>query len=97
MYITCEGGWGVWVTESLNLYSRVRSSISPYITFMNKLFEKCMRGLLHNQYQIQVCIPACVMSTGFFTITSLYLVRLENLLMDKIALKTLPSNTGKLR
>ena len=37
-------------------------------------------GRCRNQYQIQICIPACVMSSAFFKITSLYSVRLSYLL-----------------
>ena len=47
-----------------------------------------------NQHEIQIGIPACVMSSEYFTRTSLYLVRFEDLWVDKIALKTLTSIQG---
>ena len=42
----------------------------------------------HKQSQIQICIPACIISSEFFTITPLYSVRVKNPGMDKIVLKT---------
>ena len=45
-----------------------------------------------NQYQIHIRIPACVMNSERFTISSLYSVRLRNLRMDKIALKAYSYN-----
>ena len=45
---------------------------------MNWLFEKSTVGRFRNWCQIQIGIPACVMSSEYFTRTSLYLVSLEN-------------------
>ena len=50
---------------------------TPQILLMNWLFEKWYVGRSRNYCQIQISIPACVMSREYFTRTSLYLVRLK--------------------
>ena len=52
----------------------------PEDSVMNRLFE-------NNQYQIQICIPACLMNSEFFMITCLYSAWLENLWIERIAFK----------
>ena len=62
---------------------------TPKIPLMNS------RCRIH--YQIQICIPACLMSSEYFYDNfSVYSVRLKNLWMDRIALKTFTSNSRKL-
>ena len=63
---------------------------------MNRLFENESVSRYCNRSQIQICIPVCVMSSEFFTITPPYLVRVKNFWMDKIVLKTFTSNSKKL-
>ena len=47
----------------------------------------CLLVIAATEYQIRICIPA-YNSSEFFTITSLYSVRLKIGWMDKITLKT---------
>ena len=61
--------------EPLMCYSQARSDSQLIIHW---LFEKWIGICLsHNQCQIQICIPVCVMDSEYFMITSLYLVRLK--------------------
>ena len=53
------------------LYSRVRPwSVSSRLYLMNRLFKKkesvSSVSRCRNQYQIQICVPTCVMSCDFF-------------------------------
>ena len=57
--------------------SQSRSSVPPEILLMNWLFEKSIVSRSRNWCQIQIGLPACVMSSEYFTGTSLYLVGLK--------------------
>ena len=48
-----------------------------------------------NKYQIPFCIPACVVSSDFFTIPCLYLVRLKYLRFGKSISETLITSNHK--
>ena len=60
------------------LYSQGMSNIPPKILLMNNDYLKNESiSRYHNYCQIQIGIPACVMSSEYFKRTSLYLVRLQ--------------------
>ena len=58
-------------------YSQSRSSVPPKILLMIDYLKNV--SVSHSRYwcQIQIGIPPCVMSSEYFTRTSLYLVRLK--------------------
>ena len=61
-----------------NVYSQARSILPQKIPLMNWLFEKNESvSRSFNWCQIWIGIPACVMSSQYFTRTSLHLVRLK--------------------
>ena len=62
---------------NFHYYSQTKSSVPPKILLMNWLFENESVSRSRNWCQIQSGISACVMSSEYFTRTSLYLVRLE--------------------
>ena len=86
-------------SKSTSITVKAGQAYPPKVALMNRLIylknESVSR--CRNQIQIQTCFPACVMSSEFFTLTSLYSVILKNLLIDKIVLKTFTSNSRKLR
>ena len=65
-----------WVVHSA-YYSQTKSSVPHKILSVNWLFEKWILSRSRDWCQIQSGISACVMSSEYFTRTSLHLVRLE--------------------
>ena len=57
---------------------------TPKIALNKSILKNESISHCHNQSHIQICVPACIISSEFFMITPLYLVRLKNLWMDKI-------------
>ena len=77
-------------------YSQDGSSVPPRFHYWIDYLKS--EPIIHclDQYKIQISIPACAISSEFFMITLLQLVRLRNLWMDKITLKIFTSNSRKL-
>ena len=67
----------VRINRNPMLYSQGMSNVPPKILLMIDYLKNESVSRYHNYCQIQISIPACVMSSEYFKRTSLYLVRLQ--------------------